>query len=131
MTLRDCIEKIRNDSDSISAFNEAQAKQSIIEPILESVNWNTRDYNEVKLEHGVETLWVDYALLINGENKVFIEAKRPSEKTARESVSHRTFLWHPTLKATTWLTTTKTICAVQAPRRGALFLLHFFGRAKK
>lgn len=80
MTLRDCIEKIRNDSDSISAFNEAQAKQSIIEPILESVNWNTRDYNEVKLEYGVETLWVDYALQINGENKVFIEAKRPSEK---------------------------------------------------
>ena len=79
MTLRDCIEKIRNDSDSISAFNEAQAKQSIIEPILDLVNWNTRDYNEVKLEHGVGARRVDYALQINGVNELFIEAKKPGE----------------------------------------------------
>ena len=51
MTLRDLIEKIRNDSDSISAFNEAQAKQSIIEPILDLINWNTRDYNEDHRPH--------------------------------------------------------------------------------
>ena len=80
MTLRDCIEKIRNDSDSISAFNEAQAKQSIIEPILESVNWNTRDYNEVKLEHGVGARRVDYSLQVDGDNEVFLEAKKPGEE---------------------------------------------------
>lgn len=77
--LDDCIKEIKNDPN-ISILNEAQAKRSVIERILEFLGWNIYDYNEVKLEYGVETLWVDYALLINGENKVFIEAKRPSEK---------------------------------------------------
>ena len=77
--LNDWIKEIKNDSN-ISTLNEAQAKRSVIERILEFLGWDMYNYNEVKLEYGVETLWVDYALLINGENKVFIEAKRPSEK---------------------------------------------------
>ena len=77
--LSDWIKEIKNDSN-ISTLNEAQAKRSVIERILEFLGWDMYNYNEVKLEYGVETLWVDYALLINGENKVFIEAKRPSEK---------------------------------------------------
>ena len=77
--LSNWIKEIKNDSN-ISALNEAQAKRSVIERILEFLGWDMYNYNEVKLEYGVETLWVDYALLINGENKVFIEAKRPSEK---------------------------------------------------
>ena len=77
--LSDWIKEIKNDSN-ISTLNEAQAKRSVIERILEFLDWDMYNYNEVKLEYGVETLWVDYALLINGENKVFIEAKRPSEK---------------------------------------------------
>ena len=77
--LNDWIKEIKNDPN-ISALNEAQAKRSVIERILEFLGWDMYNYNEVKLEYGVETLWVDYALLINGENKVFIEAKRPSEK---------------------------------------------------
>ena len=77
--LSNWIKEIKNDSN-ISTLNEAQAKRSVIERILEFLGWDMYNYNEVKLEYGVETLWVDYALLINGENKVFIEAKRPSEK---------------------------------------------------
>ena len=78
-TLDDWIKEIRTDPN-ISILNEAQAKRSVIERILEFLDWDMYNYNEVKLEYGVETLWVDYALLVNGENKVFIEAKRPSEK---------------------------------------------------
>lgn len=74
--LSDCIKEIRDDSN-ISTWNEAQAKEWIIRPILDLLGWGRR---EIIPEYGVETLWVDYALLINGENKVFIEAKRPSEK---------------------------------------------------
>ncbi len=74
--LDDCIKEIRDDPN-ISTWNEAQAKEWIIRPILDSLSWGRR---EIIPEYGVETLWVDYALLINGENKVFIEAKRPSEK---------------------------------------------------
>ena len=74
--LDDCIKEIRDDPN-ISTWNEAQAKEWIIRPVLDSLSWGRR---EIIPEYGVETLWVDYALLINGENKVFIEAKRPSEK---------------------------------------------------
>ncbi len=73
--LDDCIKEIRNDSN-ISTWNEAQAKEWIIRPILDLLSWERR---EIIPEYGVETQSVDYALQINGENEVFIEAKRPRE----------------------------------------------------
>ena len=80
--LRDCIKEIRDDPN-ISTWNEARAKQSIILRILSLLNWDI--YREIHPEYGgetgkgVETGKVDYALQINGEDKVFIEAKRPQE----------------------------------------------------
>ncbi len=74
--LSDCIKEIRDDR-SISTWNEAQAREWIIRPILSNLGWNGRD---IIPEYGVETQSVDYALQSNGENKLFIEAKRPSKK---------------------------------------------------
>ena len=51
-------------------------KEWIIRPILDLLSWGRR---EIIPEYGVETQSVDYALQINGENEVFIEAKRPRE----------------------------------------------------
>ena len=76
--LNDWIKEIKNDPN-ISTLNEAQAKRSVIERILEFLGWDMYNYNEVKLEYGVETRKVDYALQINGNNEVFIEAKKPGE----------------------------------------------------
>ena len=73
--LFDCIKEIRDDPN-ISTWNEAQAKEWIIRPILDLLSWGRR---EIIPEYGVETQSVDYALQINGENEVFIEAKRPRE----------------------------------------------------
>ena len=76
-TLDNCIKEIRKDSD-ISALNEADAKRRIIERILNLVGWDTYG-PEIKAEYGVGERSVDYALQINGENKVFLEAKNPRE----------------------------------------------------
>ena len=47
---------------------------------MEFLGWDIYNYNEVKLEHGVGTRRVDYALRITGANEVFIEAKKPGEE---------------------------------------------------
>lgn len=75
-TLNDCIKEIRDDPN-ISTWNEAQAKEWIIRPILDLLGWGRR---EITPEYGVGTRRVDYALEINGDNEVFIEAKKPREK---------------------------------------------------
>ncbi len=77
-----CIQEIRTISN-IRTLNEAKAKQSIILRILSLLNWDI--HREIDPEYhvetgkGVATESVDYALQINGENEVFIEAKRPKE----------------------------------------------------
>ena len=73
--LSDCIKDIRDDSN-ISTWNEAQAKEWIIRPILDLLGWGRR---EIIPEYGVETRRVDYTLQINRDNEVFIEAKKPGE----------------------------------------------------
>ena len=73
--LSDGIKEIRNDSN-ISTWNEAQAKEWIIRPILDLLGWGRR---EIIPEYGVEARRVDYALQINGDSEVFIEAKKPGE----------------------------------------------------
>ena len=76
-TLDDLLKEIREDS-SISNLNEADAKRRIIERILSLLGWDIYG-PEIKAEHGVGERRVDYALQINGENKVFLEAKKPGE----------------------------------------------------
>ena len=75
-TLSDCIKEIRNDQ-SIATWNEAQAREWIIRPILDLLGWGRR---EITPEYGVGSRRVDYALEINGGNEVFIEAKKPGEE---------------------------------------------------
>lgn len=74
--LSDCIKEIRDDSN-ISTWNEAQAKEWIIRPILDLLGWGRR---EIIPEYVVGTRRVDYTLQINRDNEVFIEAKKPGEK---------------------------------------------------
>ena len=73
--LFDCIKEIRDDPN-ISTWNEAQAREWLIRPILDLLGWGRR---EIIPEYGVETQKVDYALQINDENKLFIETKRPKK----------------------------------------------------
>ena len=74
--LSDCIKEIRDDPN-IFTFKEARIQISIILRILNLLNWDI--FREIIPEYGVENGSVDYALQINGDNEVFIEAKNPQE----------------------------------------------------
>ena len=73
------IERIRSDT-TIAGLDEANVKQGVILPVLNALGWNPFNTNEVRPEYPVTGGNVDYALRIDDNNKVFLEAKRPSEE---------------------------------------------------
>ncbi len=79
------IERIRS-NPSIHALDEANVKQGVILPILNALDWNPFNTNEVRPEYPVQGGNVDYSLRIHGANKVFLEAKRPSEDLSKHQV---------------------------------------------
>ena len=72
------IERIRSNS-SIPSLDEANVKQGVILPILNILDWDPFNIDEVKPEYSVGGGNVDYSLRLNGDNRVFLEAKRPSQ----------------------------------------------------
>jgi len=83
------INEIRNNT-SIIISDEASIKSGVVLRLLSVMGWNPFDVNEVKPEYSVESKRVDFALRINGTNKVFIEVKRPNENLERHQ---RTASW--------------------------------------
>jgi len=72
------IEELRNNSQ-IYQFDEATTKQAIILRLLNILGWNVFDINEAKPEYSMTGKRVNYALLINGQVKAFIEVKKISQ----------------------------------------------------
>ena len=82
MTMKERLATAINDicaDRTILNLDEAGVRARVIDRILERLGWETFDRNEVKSEYPVSGGLVDYALLVDGAPKVFIEAKRPSE----------------------------------------------------
>ena len=59
--------------------SEEATKQGLILPMLQQLGWNPFDVQEVFPEYNVQSGRVDYALRINGYNKVFVEVKKVGE----------------------------------------------------
>ncbi len=64
---------------SLGKQSEEATKQGLILPVLQQLGWNPFDVQEVFPEYSVQSGRVDYALRINGYNKVFIEVKKVGE----------------------------------------------------
>ena len=79
------IERVHSDK-SIRTLDEANVKQGVILPILNALGWNPFNTNEVRPEYPVPGGNVDYALRLDAKNKVFLEAKRPSEDISKHQV---------------------------------------------
>ena len=79
------IERIRSD-ESIQSLDEANVKLGVILPVLNALGWNPFNINEVRPEYPVQGGNVDYSLRLNGANRVFLEAKRPSEDLNKHQV---------------------------------------------
>ncbi len=62
----------------LTHYNEEMTKNEFIEPLFEALGWDVRNrkvYDEVIKEQGVLRGRVDYALRLNGVDRLFIEAK--------------------------------------------------------
>jgi len=56
-------------------YNEANTRKDFIEPLFEALGWNVRDKEEVDAERLVKPGWADYAFLVEGVPRFFLEAK--------------------------------------------------------
>ena len=72
---QETLDDILEQAQDLKGTSEAQTKNSAIEPILASIGWRISRKSEVALEEELQTGNVDYALKINGESRVLIEAK--------------------------------------------------------
>jgi hypothetical protein len=77
--LSDTLATVRERIDSLSGepFGEQNTKAGLIAPILRALGWDTEDFREVHLEYRPRPgdNPVDYALLLNGQPRMFVEAK--------------------------------------------------------
>ena len=66
------------------AMKEANTKASVIQPLLAELGWNLADPQQVDHEYEVyDGTRIDYALLIDGKPRLFVEAKGAGEKARR------------------------------------------------
>jgi len=72
------IQKLKTEK-RIAMFDEAATKQAYILRILQYLGWNIFDIEEVCPEFSVGSKKVDYALVQNNTEKVFIEVKKVGE----------------------------------------------------
>ena len=78
MSLATTVEKALATATKLKASggNEANTKALLIEPMLSALGWNTADVDEVEREYRVyDKTALDYALRVDGEPKLFVEAK--------------------------------------------------------
>ena len=79
LVLRRLLPKVQEHRSS--GIGEQNTKAVLIDPILESLGWNVRDWDEVQREYKVKSKDkpVDYALKISRVPKLFVEAKALGE----------------------------------------------------
>jgi predicted type IV restriction endonuclease/predicted transport protein len=78
MSLATTVEKALQTAAKLKASggNEANTKALLIEPMLSALGWDTTDVDQVERECRVyDKTSLDYALRLNGELKLFVEAK--------------------------------------------------------
>lgn len=70
------------------SLNEQNTKATLIEPVLAALGWEVQDVAEVVREHRAPRgKPVDYALLVLGEPKLYVEAKGLGENLADSKVA--------------------------------------------
>ena len=76
------IQRIRSDT-TIPTLDEDNVKRVVIEPILKELGWNIYDTREFRSEYNLSGGKVDYALHLEDEPNVFLEAKNPREELGK------------------------------------------------
>src|ERR1700742_1669725 len=73
------IEKVLASADRLRKHgkaNEANTRSHLVDPLLASLGWDIFDVTAVDREYGIyDGTVLDYALLVDGKPRVFVEAK--------------------------------------------------------
>jgi type I restriction-modification system DNA methylase subunit len=88
--IQELVEKFQREQAAgvIAQYNESETKTGFIEPLLQTLGWNTQDRNEIGLEEKISGGRVDYSLKIKGSPKIYVEAKPPRARlTKPEAIS--------------------------------------------
>jgi len=77
--LAEVVVTVRQRIGSLSGepFGEQNTKAGLIAPLLRALGWDTEDFHQVHLEYRPRSADnpVDYALMLNGQPRMFVEAK--------------------------------------------------------
>lgn len=82
MSLLERLEAIKAIRD-LEQYDEAGAKHALVLSLLKELGWDPFNREEVYPEYPLDEKKLDYCLQIEGNVKVFIEAKKPSENLER------------------------------------------------
>lgn len=109
--LTELVEKFRNDLTSYKSdkFNEASTRSEFIDPFLKILGWDVHNEEGARFSERMilpeevqnSTDRPDYTIKLNGEYKMFIEAKKPSVDISNDSKSAiqiRRYGWNGGLK---------------------------------
>ena len=66
-------------NDKIQSFDEASIKQAVVMKLLSLLGWDIFDVDEVAPDYSDKSFHVDYSLMIDRKNKVFIQVKKPED----------------------------------------------------
>jgi type I restriction-modification system DNA methylase subunit len=74
------VNKFQDNRSQRRLRDEEDVKNAIIDPLLEILGWNVNEPSEVKKEEPIGSKFADYALKIEGETEIIIEAKALDKK---------------------------------------------------
>lgn len=102
--IKNLVEKYKRiaDDGQIKSYNEEMTKKDFILPLFRILGWNIEDSREVSAEvHTQSSGRVDYAFLINGFPKFYLEAKALKEDLNKEDFARQAirYSWN---KGVTW-----------------------------
>jgi len=82
-------------------YNEANTKKDFVEPLFEALGWNVRDKEEVDAERLVRPGWADYAFLVDGVPRFFLETKPLGDDLFKEEYAKQVITYAYN-KGVTW-----------------------------
>jgi predicted type IV restriction endonuclease len=71
--------RVRGEEKALEGANEEAVRQTVINPILTHLGWNTENLHEVCPEFPIEGKKVDYCLKHQGCEQILIEAKKAGD----------------------------------------------------
>jgi len=72
------VESVKS-NDKIKSFDETSIKQAVVMRLLSQFGWDIFDVEEVVPDFSADSGTVDYALRVNGKNKIFISVTNAGE----------------------------------------------------